>query len=104
MKCGSLLASLEDFNLIGFPEYKLPDQQSVTVYPNPTGGRVYIDFAGSAAKNLQVRVYNTPGIQVLYRVMNANPGMIDLSGMGKGIYMIRFAGDSWSDTEKIVLR
>ncbi|MDR0864641.1 MAG: M6 family metalloprotease domain-containing protein [Candidatus Symbiothrix sp.] len=60
-----------------------PETQ-VSVYPNPTTGKVYIKNAEGA----EISVYNLPGTELL----RTRESSIDLSGYPKGIYLLRVGG------------
>ncbi len=79
--------------------------QSLTVFPNPTSGRVTIDLGNEiAGGDLSVSLYDLLGNE-LYRTAQDAKGqerIIDLSGHPTGIYLLRIEGGGQSITKKIV--
>lgn len=72
----------------------------VTLFPNPTKGKVTISMA--AGDNANVVVYNALG-KVVATVNNAQNGsVIDLSSSQAGVYMIQVSGDKGSVIHRIV--
>ena len=76
----------------------------IKIYPNPTNGKVYIDCGGLSTQGMQIQVTNSIGQIVLNRIIETDPGMIDLSGNVSGIYYLKVISDSGIKTEKVVLR
>jgi hypothetical protein len=63
--------------------------KAVSVYPNPTNGKVFI----SGAENATVEIYNLTGAQVAsYTDFSSN--VIDLSAMEEGIYFLNIVIDN----------
>jgi hypothetical protein len=74
------------------------------IFPNPSTGKFYIQFSGDIPERTIVSVVNSIGQEVLNCKLDSNPGVVDLTGNVSGIYFIKVKGDSWSKTEKVVLR
>jgi hypothetical protein len=47
---------------------------------------------------------NATGQEVLSLKLKENPGVIDLSGMANGIYYVRVNTNTFTKTEKVILR
>jgi hypothetical protein len=62
----------------------------VRVYPNPSTGKVFLDFTEGLAEGTRVEVYNTLGMKCAVAVeRNADQLMgLDLSSLGHGMYFI----------------
>jgi len=100
----STFVSLKNLTGKDLPGTLLPQEIEIKMYPNPTGGKVYIQTGTNDLIEKQVRVFNAIGQEVMNRVIRANPEIIDLSGYVSGVYTIHLTGDNLSKTEKILLK
>lgn len=78
-------------------------QNSLTVYPNPTDGQLFIQeqFAGQLAR-VQINVFDLSG-KVVHQEFGYNSG-IDLEKLQAGVYLLQVATESSVFTERIVLK
>jgi hypothetical protein len=74
------------------PSYSAPtDQAPMVVFPNPTDGSINVDLAAWEGENVQLRVFNSQGQQVLLNNTTATyePYRIDLSqSIADGLYIL----------------
>ena len=82
-------------------------QSSISLFPNPTNGKLnlYADFDGD--KVLKVNVYNLYGQQVYAReVTLSNQSLleIDMSGKQEGVYMVELLNGNEKVTKKFILQ
>lgn len=85
----------------------LPDLRGsiCKVYPNPTGGTLYIKFSGTVSSRCRIEVFTSTGVLVLQKeLLQDGIGQVDLGCLGKGIYFVVIHGESWYQAEKIVVR
>ena len=79
----------------------------ITVYPNPTTGKVNIDMSLKKPGDVKVMVYNSVG-QVVAKSSHKNfaAGVIDfdLSSIAKGIYNVCIITNDIVKTQRIVLQ
>ncbi len=64
-------------------------QNDFVIYPNPTNGQIFIEFEGVVAPNSPIEVYSLTGQIVHTAIANNNKVVVDLSGMERGIYLVR---------------
>lgn len=81
--------------------------QFVRIYPNPSQGLFTVENTG-LKENLVVSITNSIGQQVNYFTLNqSEPGkariQVDLTNYPKGVYMVRFRGNSQLWTDKLVI-
>lgn len=76
--------------------------KSVKVYPNPSTGKIIID--SRLDKNAEANVYSIVGTHVMNTVVKPGANDIDLSGLSKGIYMIKFAAGKDQFVQKVILK
>ncbi|UKN00437.1 GEVED domain-containing protein [Paracrocinitomix mangrovi] len=75
---------------VGFDSYHLND---MVVYPNPTAGQVFINFAESSY--VQINIYNSVGQLLMTTSNNAETSMeIDLNTFERGVYIINAIGEN----------
>jgi hypothetical protein len=75
--------------------------KGITIYPNQTDDYVLISVAGKPTEKREITMTTLTGKQV-YRTANRkeNTFMLDTSGLGKGIYVIRVISGSKVYTKK----
>jgi PKD repeat protein len=78
------------------------------VFPNPTNGKLTIDFNANLISQASVRVYNSLGHLVFEQksiALSANRQQeIDLGGQAEGIYLIHIQQGETSQYQRIVLK
>ena len=74
---------------------------TLTVYPNPTNGVLFVETRrATSLQNQTYRITNLMGQTLLTGQITAEPQQIDVSALPKGMYFITFAGE----TRKFVVR
>ena len=87
--------------LVGIWEIKILD--GVKIYPNPTGGRLFID-ADFKFANAEMTVSNIVGQTIgHYNFDSAAEKFIDLSEQPNGIYFVKIKTEKGTATAKIIL-
>jgi len=76
------------------------DASLIKFYPNPSNGLVNISLPESAT----ITLTDLTGKQVLSSLFEAGDSTLNLSSLSKGLYLINFAGDNFSKTDKIILK
>ncbi len=86
----------------------LGEELSVSVFPNPTKGSFNVSLNGTNANQTQVMVYDLQGRKVnttsLVRNGATMNAVIDLSGNGNGIYIVKVLSGSQTSTHKLVVQ
>jgi uncharacterized delta-60 repeat protein len=74
----------------------------VSLHPNPTSGLVFFDNSETRFEN--VRVYNYLGQEVMpsHGITGDNNSRIDVSGLSKGVYLLKFEGEQQSGWARVV--
>jgi hypothetical protein len=76
----------------------------VTLYPNPTTGKVNIDLTWNDIRQVDVSVYNILGIQVFRsQYTPGNQITFDMSGQPAGIYLVKLNADDLTIVKKLTL-
>lgn len=77
----------------------------ISIYPNPASEVIYIETKDNI-KNLDVKIYNFVGKQVLqFRADDtAERKEIDLKNLEKGSYIIRVEGDGFEDSSRLIIQ
>jgi hypothetical protein len=77
---------------------------SLTVYPNPTKGKVYVDIRNLNDPKVIARVFNAAGAMVFSREFTTGGKIeIDLTGNVSGMYLLRLNADKREFMHKIIL-
>ena len=77
----------------------------VSVYPNPSKGKVFVNLNGISVKKLKVVVFNASGQKVTsYNETNLVNPEIDLTGYSKGLYYILLVSKKFNITEKVIIQ
>lgn len=81
--------------------------EAVSVFPNPTSGKVTLSYMLQNSKPVSVEVYNVSGSKVA-SFSNLKSGLghteINLAQFGNGVYMIRLSNDGQTTTKRVVVR
>ncbi len=83
------------FTVSSMKGYSIPD---VSVYPNPVRSQLSIKSSGEV---LQVDVFTVTGKKVLTR---KNAGVMDVSGLSNGLYLVMITAENGVDVQKIIKR
>jgi hypothetical protein len=77
---------------------------AVTVFPNPTHGKVNIQFNNASNENAILTVCDIAG-EVVYRenILTGNDHVIDLSKNAAGVYILKIIMNKGSFTQKVIL-
>jgi len=70
-----------------------------SIYPNPSQGQLTIE---SKQKGL-VTVYNLQGKMLLQKILDSATENLDLTGYGKGVYLLRYEGKEGRSYRKVVV-
>lgn len=77
---------------------------SVEVYPNPTHGKVYIEFDRQPSDKTMMYVYNNTGQLIIQQQVVSHSSSINLQGNPNGLYYVRIVSETDSITEKVILK
>lgn len=79
-------------------------QSGITVYPNPTSDNLYI--SNPSNQELEITILSSIGKQIKSLQVNQGTTHVDLSGMPKGIYLVRMMNKTSKtiQTNKVVVR
>jgi hypothetical protein len=72
----------------------------IKFYPNPTNGIVTISLPESAT----ITLTDLSGKQVLTSQFESGESTLNLGSLSKGLYLINFAGDNFTKTDKIIVK
>ena len=72
---------------------------SLSIFPNPTSSFVYINYDES----FRVDMYSLSGQQLLSTDFNTSH-RIDVSGISKGIYILKITAANSSQIEKLIIQ
>lgn len=70
-------------------------KKSITVYPNPTSGIIFMQFLNSEITPLRINIYNTLGEMVYTNLISKTGNFTveaDLTKLAAGIYIIKYSG------------
>ena len=84
----------------------LDKSSNVSIYPNPTNGKISISSEDGQFGSSEVQVFSSIGQIVLSKndvIIGNNPTEIDLSALPKGVYTLVIAGEGAMSQNQIVL-
>ena len=70
------------------------------IYPNPAGDKVFIDF--SKIEQVEVRIFDINGQEVLRKELNALRNQLDVSVLRSGVYLLKLEGKNLMKIERLV--
>lgn len=78
--------------------------QLMTVYPNPSQGKIFLQFKGVVPQlNAIVEIYNLQGRVISQFKVNNPLREIDLQGLAGGIYYLKYSSSQVSYVKKIII-
>ncbi|SMD44355.1 Por secretion system C-terminal sorting domain-containing protein [Aquiflexum balticum DSM 16537] len=94
----------ETFKAVGVTLNEIQEKLAVKVYPNPTQGKVNILSENQNLENASISIYNAQG-SLIISLPNQSGRIfeIDLSGLEKGIYLMKIYSNYQVETKKIIL-
>ncbi len=83
------------------------NKSEINLYPNPNDGKFSIRFHADKKAELHIKIYNAQGKEVYSETLKDFSGdysnQFDLSGKGKGNYIIKISQGTKTMTEKFVI-
>jgi hypothetical protein len=75
------------------------------IYPNPTAGKITIEFVGEINRNIKIELINSQGQIVFSRDNIIEKSLdIDISHLQKGVYLLNVIFGNSSVSDKIILK
>jgi hypothetical protein len=84
----------------GINEYSF--DAGISVFPNPTNGKITIQFAEDLPEVCSLDIYNVLG-EKIYSTTTKHSTEVDLSNSANGVYLLRISGSNVASVKKIVL-
>lgn len=83
-----------------------PDEIALSIYPNPSNGKVFLNIASTTIQAVQLNVLDVNGRVLLSRALDNPTGDIelDLSAFATGVYMIQLQTAESTTIRKVVLQ
>ncbi len=82
---------------------EIEDNQTLSVFPNPTTGILFIDIKGNKEGAKFFRLLDASGREILKQILdNVNSFHLDLNRLSAGVYMLQISGDSLFDIHKLI--
>ncbi|CAN5399492.1 hypothetical protein BH09BAC5_BH09BAC5_01860 [soil metagenome] len=82
-------------------------ENALSVYPNPTSGKIYFSWKASGTEMLNVHLYNSLGAEILrvdkMKVNSITENELDLSNVVAGIYFLVIENGPTRITRKIIV-
>ena len=97
--------STSDFTMLLTATENLPEN-NFSLYPNPTDGKIIIDFGKQPVKVFEISVLNSIGSPIYLKNIHQSitTQEIDLSEKGIGMYLILIKTDKGTLTRKVILK
>ena len=104
---GTTLEQCNGFNPQFNPQPLAPQSltQGVAVYPNPNSGSFTISISEEGISfPSAIMVYDVAGSLVYQKVLENSKGEIQLSGLDKGIYLVKWVQGTATKVEKVIVQ
>ncbi len=81
-------------------------EKTVTVFPNPSNGIVYVSLTGFKGKRTELRVINVIGNLVHREFLTDDETnkKLDLTKFASGLYYVKLESDDFSEIRKVILK
>lgn len=97
---GSVLAIPSAFKTNGTLDNPTHEMTGLTLFPNPTTGVLNVN----TIEPVNISIFDMTG-KVVHKAENiSNDGSVNLSSLQKGMYIVRVAGESFQQTERIIIK
>lgn len=97
----------EDKAVVGTKNMEPLELRDISFYPNPSDGRFDVEMETANDSPVQVIIVDKNGNEVFNRLSNPKSGVydfsVDLSGEGKGIYVMKVVQDGKALTKRIIV-
>ncbi len=95
--------SVECARNVGIEEETGQEASPLTVRPNPTQGRFYVEFGAASVR--EVAVYDMMGKVVMEKLVErgSNGLRLDASGLKRGVYFLKARGEDGSFTKRVTV-
>jgi hypothetical protein len=87
------ITSIDEFN-----------NNDVNLYPNPANTVVNVKIPSTIDGSAKVEIISLQGNIVLQQQVDSNDGMINISSLRSGIYMVEISANNFFKTEKLVVK
>jgi len=96
----------QNVNLISLTGLDEASVNNVKLYPNPTGGNLYITLPDNFANEATIRITNLIGLVVFENKVSGSSGQInlDISGFDDGVYFVKISGKGFMYKVKVEKR
>jgi hypothetical protein len=93
--------------LVGLKESSLVNEK-LDVYPNPSNGKIWIDFEVESEQEVSIDIYDLTGRIVYSESKNFIPGEykqeLCLDNLINGLYILKLKGDGFSKQQKLIVK
>lgn len=84
---------------------EIAESSHVSVYPNPSSDRVFVDLSKLSSDQTQLRLYNSMGALVQdFGPVNENLFTIERNGIPSGVYLLEVWNENARQTVRVVFR
>jgi hypothetical protein len=81
------------------PSLDLNGPDRINIFPNPASESIYI--SNLREENTIVKIYDIKGSLVLEKTVS-DKQYLNISGISKGIYQVKFEGSDWNETRRLI--
>jgi hypothetical protein len=83
----------------------VPEQQNMTIYPNPAKDELRVTFTEGIGNVESVRIYNSSGHELLLNKISSgsNTHYLNVSGFPAGVYILRVTGLKKTVSERFII-
>ncbi len=85
------------------------ESEKLKVYPNPSQGKVSLEWQGNTADGVGIQILNSNGVPVIKKELdhhswNGEPLQLDCNSLSPGVYYIRLQTVRSMETKKLIIR
>jgi len=98
---GIYIRPLSDFGITGIE--KITNNNNLAVYPNPANERITIELKGlNSIQNSLISICNIQGQTILQQSLRQSKTELDISGLLKGIYILKLNNGEKTEVQKLI--
>lgn len=97
---------LYNVSLLGSPlNNGIIEKEGLSIYPNPTTGKIYIDFEDAVSNHVsRFSLYDLSGREVFNETLSKAENELNIIGLSDGVYLYRIRSENKEDRGKLIIR
>lgn len=80
------------------------DNNFITIYPNPTSGKITLEINNTNHSDLTINIYNVTGNLVKSEMLKQNTRQINIGDLSNGVYIVTIKSRDWTENQRLIIQ